>query len=452
MTVYDRWHLSKTPKDPNAKKCSAHRKYPSREHGKGLQFQVRAEDQDGRPFRQSFESAPAANDKDAEVRLGARSGTFVDDRAGTVTLREFAEDWRKNRVHDPMTAGRIKSAFENHVYQDTRPGAAKGKTRQGGKAIGDYPMRALARRPSLSQNWVKELPLAASSSLKLIKDLSQVFKAAVKDKIIATNPFEPGSLQRPKPVAEEPVAWEFARIEAVAAGLPEQLRAMAYLGASCGHRLGELCGTAVEDLDFLRKTCAIEYQVKFVDLTGVTDATTPARPAPLSGWHLVYAPVKNRKSRKGVPVADPVVLRLSAHLAARPAVAVRLPFVRGDGKVYGDMTRHLVFTNHGRPWYQGTLREPWKRARAAAGAPAVAQMSGWHVLRHTFASQCLASGLSLAKTAALLGDTKEVVLKTYAHFMPAEEDLTRTIVNDFFSTAKAGGFTRETTSAAPAGT
>lgn len=63
----------------------------------------------------------------------------------------------------------------------------------------------------------------------------------------------------------------------------------------------------------------------------------------------MYAPVKNRKSRSGIPAADEVILKLSEHLAARPAAAVKLPFLRADGKLNGDMTRRLIFSNKGRP-------------------------------------------------------------------------------------------------------
>jgi hypothetical protein len=114
VSVYDRWHLKHPPQ--GAKKCSDHRKVPSGEHGTGLRYQVRGVDQDGKPFKQNFEFEEDAKDKDAELRSAVRSGVFIDERAGTVTLRAFAEDWRKNRVHDPKTAGRIKSSFENHVY------------------------------------------------------------------------------------------------------------------------------------------------------------------------------------------------------------------------------------------------------------------------------------------------------------------------------------------------
>jgi hypothetical protein len=53
--------------------------------------------------------------------------------------------------------------------------------------------------------------------------------------------------------------------------------------------------------------------------------------------------------------------------------------------------------------------------------------------RHTFASECLSNGLSLAKTAAYLGDTQQVVLATYSHFMPTDEDRARDILNGFFA-------------------
>jgi hypothetical protein len=109
--------------------------------------------------------------------------------------------------------------------------------------------------------------------------------------------------------------------------------------------------------------------VKYIDLTNVPDVTTPTRPAPLKGWHLVYAPVKNRKSRSGIPVADAVILMLSEHLAERPATPVTLPFLRADGKLDGDKTRRLIFSNKGRPWAQGRLTVPGRAGGRRPGCP-----------------------------------------------------------------------------------
>jgi integrase len=60
------------------------------------------------------------------------------------------------------------------------------------------------------------------------------------------------------------------------------------------------------------------------------------------------------------------------------------------------------------------------------------RQNGCHVLRHTAASAWLSKGLGLPKVAAYLGDTKEVVLATYAHFMP-DDDRAREIMNAFFA-------------------
>lgn len=50
---------------------------------------------------------------------------------------------------------------------------------------------------------------------------------------------------------------------------------------------------------------------------------------------------------------------------------------------------------------------------------------------HTAASAWLSAGLNVAKVAALLGDTKEVVLRTYANFMPEDDDQARSIMKVF---------------------
>jgi hypothetical protein len=56
--------------------------------------------------------------------------------------------------------------------------------------------------------------------------VSQVFTAAADDKVIPSNPLSAKSLKRPDAVPHEAVAWDLGRIEAVAAGLPEELQAM----------------------------------------------------------------------------------------------------------------------------------------------------------------------------------------------------------------------------------
>ena len=75
---------------------------------------------------------------------------------------------------------------------------------------------------------------------------------------------------------------------------------------------------------------------------------------------------------------------------------------------------------------------PWRAAWAMAGIADRGRSNGCHVLRHTAASQWLSAGLNPSKVAAYLGDTVEIVLKTYAHFLPDDDDRARAIMDIFF--------------------
>jgi len=47
--------------------------------------------------------------------------------------------------------------------------------------------------------------------------------------------------------------------------------------------------------------------------------------------------------------------------------------------------------------------------------------------------------MNIAKVAALLGDTKEIVLSTYAHFMPEDDNQARAVMRMFFGALEGTG-------------
>ena len=99
----------------------------------------------------------------------------------------------------------------------------------------------------------------------------------------------------------------------------------------------------------------------------------------------------------------------------------------------------MFTTPDGRALNRNAFNRLWQTAWRAAGIdPERGRQNGCHVLRHTAASAWLSKGLSLAKVAAYLGDTKEVVLATYAHFMPDDDDRAREIMNAFFAPTREG--------------
>ena len=409
MSIADRWHLARPP--AGAKTCGKHKgKVPSAEHGTGLRWQVRGLGADRQPVKRNFEKEEEAKEFDAELKAAVRAGTYVDDRAGRVTFEAYAEEWCRHRTHDPETARRIGSEFRNHVYV-----AEGGRTAKGGLALGGHELGVLARRPTLLQEWIKSMPVSVNTKLLIVRDVNQVFRAAIADGKIVRNPLHASLIQKPKPEKHRAIAWAPEQVAAVAAVLPDRLAALAWLGAACGQRQAELFAADVGDVDFLRRMCHVAVQVKQVR----------------GEW--VFAATKNRKVRD-VPVPSQVIPVLSEHVRLFPPVPVTLPWMRTDGQLGKPVTRRLLFTRpDGVSWNRGTANPAWRRAWRAAGVPEADQVNGMHVLRHTAASAWLSRGLSLAKVASYLGDTQEVILATYSHFMPSDDDRARAIMEEFLA-------------------
>jgi integrase len=264
------------------------------------------------------------------------------------------------------------------------------------------------------QPWISGLNLSANTARLVIRDAGQVLAAAVDDGLIPRNPLTVRSVSRPKPVQREAVPWSAAQVEAMAAELPAPIAVVPYLGGACGQRQGELFAQAADDIDFLRRLIRISVQVKYVD--GKT----------------VFAPLKSKA--RDVPAADPVISRLAEHIRLHPPVPVTLPWHEPGSRRHGQpVTRRLLLTTTtGKAWGRGRFDRHWKDARDSLESIPDGPGNGCHVLRHTAASVWLSNGVSLARVAYYLGDTKQVVLATYAHFLPSDDDRAREIMTAFF--------------------
>jgi integrase len=73
----------------------------------------------------------------------------------------------------------------------------------------------------------------------------------------------------------------------------------------------------------------------------------------------------------------------------------------------------------------------WRSLRERAGLPAAT----FHQLRHTYASTLLSGGVQVAAAADYLGHSPAVLLRTYAHLMPADHDRARAVVQAAFTRA-----------------
>jgi integrase len=160
-------------------------------------------------------------------------------------------------------------------------------------------------------------------------------------------------------------------------------------------RQGELFGLTVDHIDFLRKQVSVDRQLVLLPKCAPT-----------------FGPPKTQASYRTIPLPVVVVDALAVHLAAYPV---------GE--------QGLVFTNAAGAAIRRTrFSDVWRPAVAAAKAP---QGTGFHTLRHYYASLLIRHGESVKVVQARLGHASaSETLDTYSHLWPDSEDRTRAAIDD----------------------
>ena len=212
-----------------------------------------------------------------------------------------------------------------------------------------------------------------------------VYASAVLDRLVGTSPVVRLSL--PATHRQRVVPLSVPEVLDLADAMPPRNRAMVIVQAGLGLPIGELLSLRVQDVDFMRRTVRIEWQL-----------------AP--GSKVRSAP-KTRRSTRNVPLPRVVAETLAVHIAAFPPGEDGTPFTTRFGTPY----RHD---------YYGT--RIFAAAVTKAGLPP--QITS-HDLRHHYASVLLAQGESVVAVAERLGHHNAgLVLSTYGHLMPDSEDRT----------------------------
>ena len=206
-----------------------------------------------------------------------------------MTFRDYAERWRAIQVQRPSSRAHVETMLRRHAYP----------------ALGDRRLSSIM--PSDIQAWVKGLELAPATVGVLHGIVSTVIKAAIRDRLIASNPCDGTKL--PKVQRKQIVPLTTEQVAAVRDALPPQLQALVTLAAGTGMRQGECFGLTVDRVRFLERTAMVDRQL-----------VTLARQAPCLG------PPKTRASNRTIPLPQVVVDALAAHLAEFPAAPDGLVF------------------------------------------------------------------------------------------------------------------------------
>jgi len=250
-------------------------------------------------------------------------------------------------------------------------------------------------RPSHVEAWVKSMtvktadrprPLAPGTIKTRFVNVRSVFRAAVRDGMIATDPTTAVRLprQRKREAAMTIPSPEVVRQIFDAAD--PRFRAFVGLCAFAGLRLGEAAALQVGDVDFLRRQVHVRRQVQRLG-GGAVDIRLP-----------------KYNSERTVHVPDALVTMLAEHVGL------------------GLANDWLFSGPDDLPPHQNTVGHRWRTTLTRAGVDGVRL----HDLRHFFASGLIASGCDVVAVQRALGHAKSTTtLTTYAHLWPSAEERVR---------------------------
>ncbi|WP_219415356.1 tyrosine-type recombinase/integrase [Pseudonocardia nigra] len=349
---------------------------------------MRWRDPAGRQRKKTFERRVDAQRFLATISADVVRGTYVDPNDPT-TFSEYAEAWREAQVHRPTTRARVETNLRRHAYP----------------YFGDRRLSTI--RPSEIQGWVTTLSRRLSpATVQVIHGIvAAIFKAAVRDRLVGRlvggSRCDSTRLPKKRPIGVMPLST--STVHALAEAVPERYRAIVLLGAGTGLRQGECFGLDDEHIDFDRHTLRVDQQLLLL----------PHR-EPFLG------PPKTSASYRTIPLPGVVVDALRQHLRSFPVQHIdRLVFTDDDGRAIS-RTRFS--------------REVWRPAVAAAGAR---RGTGFHDLRHYYASLLIRHGESVKTVQRRLGHaTAAETLDTYAHLWPDSEDRTRNAIDSVLRAAR----------------
>lgn len=350
-------------------------------------WRARYRDNAGREHSRHFKLKRDAQRWLDEVTTSVVTGQYVDPRFSKVTFREYAEVWLKAQVHREATATLYGGHLARHAYP----------------VLGDLPLGSILT--TTIQGWVKRLstpdpestrgPLAPATVGVVYTIVATVFRAAVRDRKLATTPCDGIRLPEIEKSRVTPLTTE--QVDILTEHVPAELRAIVTLAAGTGMRQGEALGLTRDRLRLLGKNPVVTVDRQLV--------TKP-------GGETAFAPPKTKASVRTIPLPRVVIAALNEHIATHKI---------GESD--------LLFTWQGKPLTRQRFGRLWRPAAKTAKLNADTG-TGMHALRHYYASLLIRYGESVKTVQDRLGHkSASETLDTYSHLWEDSDDRTRDAVD-----------------------
>lgn len=410
MTVYNRWNIT-SPKDlnkaiaagiePCPSRCMCGRggargvRYPTGEHGRRLQWQVREPGMPGKSFALKKE-ADAYQAELTAMKVQGRKP--FDRRRGEITFRAWVEKILPSCRYTGKSQATVVGRLKRHAY-DT---------------FGDLTLnQILERSPALINTWLAELknktgkttgrPLHPETVARIYDAPATFLKKAHVHGLIDANPCAQVPYPHPpKRVKLRP--WTRAQVESVIEHIDDRYRIMALLGADAGLRVNESAGITVG---------AIHFQAGEIDVTHQAQR--------LDSGEIVLVPPKGQEIGT-VPMSTRLNKALAAHMARYPTLAVTC-------QCHGAVHEVLLHNNGKLLDLNRWMMAKWQPTLKSVGMIPSRDM-GPHQLRHFCASEWLAAGVDMFTVAQYLRHKSTDTTETYyAHLVPGHGEKTRRLLD-----------------------
>lgn len=337
-------------------------------------WRARYRDQDGKEHTKHEKTRRAAQRWLDEQTAAIVTGQWADPSAGRATWDEWVARWIGMQVWVDGTTAAAKTAVESVPWRQ--------------KAIRDV-------KHGDVQTWVtkeSERGLAASTIRTRLNYVQMAFRAAVDDQVIARNPAT--RVKTPR-LRKKELTVKILTAEQVNAALEaaDEFRPFVAACVFAGLRLGEAAGLQGRDVNRDANTISVRRQVQ-----GTSIPTTKITPPKAGSERDVFVPAELIEILGGTQI-------------------VRTP----DAFLFRTPMGHLFNRN--------SAGEEWRRIRRLAGLSSDLTI---HTLRHTFASNLIASGCDVVTVQRALGHSQpSITLNTYSHLWPSAEDKTRSATATF---------------------
>lgn len=295
-------------------------------------------DEAGKQHTKSFKRQIDAKRWVATEEAKVVRGDWVNPAAGKVTFAAFFADWSPRQVW-------LSSTRENADLTVA------------GVTFGEMPLRAIRR--SHVEAWVKQMsaslaPTTIDTRFTIVRG---VFRAAVADRLIPSDPTSGVVLPRKRKAEAAmsiPTNADVAKL-LNAAEPPNRPKsrpgftAFVALCAFAGLRRGEALGVQVGDIDFLARTLRVKRQIQRAKAADI--ATGKDLVEAVAGITVIVRSPKY-ESEWTIYLPDEVLAVLSEHLRQHTPT--------------GEPSRWL-FNEGGKPWHDNLVDYRWRSTRTDAG-------------------------------------------------------------------------------------